>query len=48
MTREKTPPLIKCEHVAGPKQEKRKGWFKRLLERIAKANEQSGGQLCAS
>jgi hypothetical protein len=29
-------------------QSKKKGWFKRFLERVAKANQQSGGQLCAT
>ncbi|MBW2170406.1 MAG: hypothetical protein JRF69_00260 [Deltaproteobacteria bacterium] len=48
MTREQNRPLIRCEHVAKPEQDVKKGWFKRLLERIAKANEKSGGQLCAS
>jgi hypothetical protein len=48
MTREQNRPLIQCDHIARPEQEKKKGWFRRLLERIAKANEESGGQLCAS
>jgi len=30
------------------KQSKKKGWFKKFLERVAKANQQSGGQLCAT
>jgi hypothetical protein len=29
-----------------PKEAEKKGWFKRFLERVAKANEKSGGQLC--
>jgi predicted RNA-binding protein with RPS1 domain len=48
MTREQNRPFIQCEHVAKPEQDERKGWFKRLLERLAKANKESGGQLCAS
>jgi hypothetical protein len=34
----------------GPTQRKqgKKGWFKRLLERIAKANKESGGQICSA
>jgi len=48
MTREQNRPLIQCEHVAKSEKDERKGWFRRLLERIAKANEESGGQLCAS
>jgi hypothetical protein len=31
-----------------PKPGERKNWFKRLLERIAKANQESGGQVCSS
>jgi hypothetical protein len=30
------------------KESQKRGWFKRFLERVAKANQQSGGQLCAS
>jgi hypothetical protein len=30
------------------KQSQKKNWFMRFLERLAKANQQSGGQLCAS
>jgi len=26
----------------------RKNWFKRLLERIAKANQEGGGQVCSA
>jgi hypothetical protein len=26
----------------------KKGWFKMLLERIAKANKESGGQICSA
>ena len=48
MKREQKRPFIQCDHIPEPKQEKKKGWFGRLLERIAKANEESGGQLCAS
>lgn len=28
--------------------EKKKGWFARFLERIAKESEKSGGQICPS
>jgi len=30
------------------KQGQKKGWFKKFLERVAKANQQNGGQLCPS
>jgi len=30
------------------KQGQKKSWYRRLLERIAKTNQQSGGQLCPS
>jgi hypothetical protein len=40
--------MIKRENSTRPEHNERKGWFKRLLERIAKANQESGGQACSS
>jgi hypothetical protein len=38
---------MKKESVKSKPNEK-KNWFARLLKRIAKANQESGGQLCSS
>jgi hypothetical protein len=40
--------VTKARYATGPKEHRKKGWFKRLLERIAKANQESGGQICSA
>jgi hypothetical protein len=40
--------MAKSKTSMKSKRSQKKSWFKRFLERVAKANQQSGGQLCAS
>jgi hypothetical protein len=40
--------MAKSEDERKPQKGQKKHWFKRLLDRVAKANEQSGGQSCTS
>ena len=40
--------MAKSKTSMKSKQNQKKSWFKRFLERVAKANQKSGGQLCAS
>jgi hypothetical protein len=47
-------PFTQANHVMAIKKDStqrkqgKKGWFKTLLERIAKANKESGGQICSA
>jgi hypothetical protein len=40
--------MAKSKTPMKKKQSQKKSWFKKFLERVAKVNQQSGGQLCAS
>jgi hypothetical protein len=40
--------MAKDKSSKKPKQGQKKGWFKKFLERVAKANEKSGGQVCTA
>jgi len=40
--------MVKNETLRRSKQSQKKSWFKKFLERVAKANQETGGQLCAS
>jgi hypothetical protein len=40
--------MARDKHATKVKAHQKKGWFKRLLERIAKANQETGGEICAA
>jgi hypothetical protein len=40
--------MVKDKHSTELNQGQKKSWFKKFLERLAKANEKSGGQVCTT
>ncbi|MDY6839230.1 MAG: hypothetical protein SWH78_14795 [Thermodesulfobacteriota bacterium] len=40
--------MARHKKASTPQGHPKRGWFKRLLERIAKSHQKTGGQICAS